>query len=65
MNRDNDSKVMLSTKECALRIVKVEIYSKYEQGKNLNDAGAPWCWSSDCHVSTLVLGIYVAGAQWC
>ena len=33
INRDNDSKVMRSTKECALQIVKVKIYTKYEQGK--------------------------------
>ena len=43
MNRDNDSKFMQSTKECALQIVKVEIYTKYEQVKNLNAAGTPWC----------------------
>ena len=33
MNQDNDSKVIWSTKECALWIVKVEIYTKYKQGK--------------------------------
>ena len=43
MNQDNDSKVMLSTKECALQIVKVKIYIEYEQAKKLNAAGAPWC----------------------
>ena len=56
---------MLSTKECVLRIVKVEIYTNYEQGKILNVVGAPWCEESDCHVSTLVLGIYDVGVQWC
>ena len=32
-NRDNGSKVMLSIKEGALQIVKVKIYTEYEQGK--------------------------------
>ena len=33
--------------------------------KKLNAARAPWSQASDCRVSTLVLGIYVVGAQWC
>ena len=41
MNQDNDGKVMLSTKECVLKIVKVKIYTEYKQGKKLNVAGAP------------------------
>ena len=45
MNLNNDSKVMISTKECALQIVKVKIYTKYKQGKNFQCCG-----------STMVLG---------
>ena len=43
MNQDNDSKATLSNKECVLRIVKVEIYTKYEQEKKLNAVGTQWC----------------------
>ena len=32
MNRDNNSKVHAKHQECALQMVKVKIYTKYDQG---------------------------------
>ena len=48
-----------------IAISKVKIYTNTNKGKTSDAAGAPWCYASDCRMSTLVLGIYDVGSQWC
>jgi len=43
-SRDSDSKVMLSTKECALqKKSRLEFILNTKKIKILNAVGAPWC----------------------
>ena len=44
---------------------KLKIVLNTNKKEFLNAMGAPWCQASDCHMSTLVLGIYGVGTQRC